>query len=124
MNAEVTNLLTAYLMGWKSIRDCAEWISGIDWDDSTLEAETKAAIGRMELLSTEVLEGLRPEAEFWKEAAELVASATGSLYTQAAASERFLTADCSCDTTWPIIPSVVGAEVSQPWSISLQLVSG
>jgi len=122
VSTEIVNLLTAYLMGWKNICDCAEWISGIDWDDPDLDTNTRGLMARMELLSTEVLEGLRPEAEFRKQAAELVARETGSLYSQPELGEEPTVADSSSNTTnWPVIPS--GAEVSQSWSISPQLVS-
>ena len=125
MNTEFADVLTAYLMGWKSIRDCAEWISGIDWDDPSIDAKTRDPIARMELLSTEVMEGLRPEAEFWKEAAEFVARETGSLYSQPVLGQELTIADSSNNSTnWPIIPSGAGVEVSLSWSISPQLVSG
>ena len=82
MRTELIDFLTAYLMGWKTVRDCAEWLAGIDWDDSTLGPQITDVAGRMELLVTEVLEGLRPEAEFWQEAAKFVESETNSLYIQ------------------------------------------
>lgn len=82
MRTELINLLTAYLMGWKSIRDCAEWLAGIDWDNSNLDSATVDLIGNIELLVTEVLEGMRPEAEFWQEAAKIVANETNSWYNQ------------------------------------------
>jgi len=82
MRTELVDLSTAYLMGWKTIYDCAEWLVGIDWDDPGLDPETLNLAGRLELLATEVLEGLRPEAEFWQEAAEFVSRETDSLYSQ------------------------------------------
>ena len=79
MNREFINLLTAYLIGWKTIVDINEWISSVDWDD--LNSEAQNTIGRFELLVTEVLEGLREESEFSQEAMEYVAEITGVVYS-------------------------------------------
>ena len=46
-----------------TLRDWQEYLAGIDWDDINLDRER---YGRLELLATEVSEGLRPEEEFWK----------------------------------------------------------
>ena len=130
MRNELIDLMTAYLMGWKTARDCAEWFASIDWDDSSLDPQITNVVGRMELLTTEFLEGLRPEAELWQEAAILVARETDSLYSEFTP-ERDLTivtlASSSNDSPnrpLEVIVSEGGAEVSQSWSISPQLVPG
>ena len=68
MRKELADLLSAYLFGWKSLADCAEWLASLDWDDPEFDQDNHDLAGRLELLTTEVAEGLRPEQEFWEEA--------------------------------------------------------
>lgn len=121
MRREFADILTAYLMGWKNIRDCAEWLSGIDWD-SSLSQEIKKSAGRMELLITEILEGLRPEVEFWQEAAKFVAKESDSLYSQPLSIPELTVADSSNDRNSLMVEITVGVGPavgeSQSWSIS------
>lgn len=127
MRRELADVLTSYLMGWKNVRDCAEWLSGIDWD-SELERGTRKLAGGMELLITEVLEGLRPEAEFWQEAAKFVASESGLLYGQPLSMMELEVADSSNDRSSPMVEITVGVgsavAESRSWSISPLPVSG
>jgi len=127
MRRELADVLTAYLMGWKAIRDCAEWLSGIDWD-ADLDPEAQKLAGGMELLITEVVEGLRPEAEFWQEAAKFVAKESESLYSPSLSMPELIVGDSSSDRNSPIVEIIVGVGPvvgeSQSWSISPQLVSG
>lgn len=63
---ELYHLLKGYLAGHYGIAAMAGWLGSVDWNYiSTEEGET---IGTFELLATEVLEGLRPEADFRTEA--------------------------------------------------------
>jgi len=101
MRRELADLLTSYLMGWKNIRDCAEWLSGVDWD-TKLDQMTRNLVGTMELLTTEVLEGLRPEAEFWQEAANFVGNETGLIYGQPLSMMELQVADSSNDRNSPV----------------------
>lgn len=80
MRTELRNLLSSYLLGWKTIRDCSEWLAGLDFADPQLDQETRDLAGRLELIATEIAEGLRPEEEFWQEAAAFVAKETGFVY--------------------------------------------
>lgn len=124
MLTELVDLLTAYLMGWKTIRDCAEWLAGMDWDDRGLDQDTLNMAGRLELLVTEVLEGLRPEDEFWQEASNLVTRETNSLYSQPVLITNSIanSSNDSTNRTPEFMIPVVGA--SQSWSISPLPVSG
>ena len=61
MRDELRSLLSAYLKGRKSMRDLAAWLATVDWDSPEVSGELRAAIGRIELLVTETLEGLRDE---------------------------------------------------------------
>ena len=127
MRRELADILTAYLMGWKNIRDCAEWLSGIDWD-ANLESEAQKLAGGMELLITEVVEGLRPEVEFWQEAAKFVAKESDSLYSPSLSIPELIVADSSNDRNSPMVEISVGVGSAvggpQSWSISPRLVPG
>ena len=118
MRTELVNLSTAYLMGWKTIGDFAEWLAGIDWDAPILDVEAQTLFGRFELLATEVLEGLRPEAEFWQEAAEFVARETNSLYSQPIFITKTIADSSNDSTSWPPEPIRQPVGASQSWNIS------
>ena len=77
---DLSDTLTAYLAGWKTLLDCYVWLASVDWDDPTLEADGQKTLGTFELLSTDVLEGFRDEVEFAQEASDFVASVTRSRY--------------------------------------------
>lgn len=127
MRNELTDILKAYLSGWKTVRDIAEWLSGIEWD-STVDSEIQQFVGCVELLTTEVLEGLRPEAEFWQEAAKLVEEESGLLYIQPVSMFEPIIAESSNSRSFQPIGITIGegvaAEESLSWSISPLPVSG
>lgn len=89
-----------------------------------LKPETLDVVGRMELLATEVMEGLRPEAEFWQEATEFVARETNSLYVRQVFPVVKVADSSNDSTTRPPEIIATGVVVSQSWSISPQLVPG
>ena len=60
---EIVALLQAYLEPSGGLDRCAEWCAGVDWSDSELTVEEKETVGTLELLITEVAEGLREEEE-------------------------------------------------------------
>jgi len=72
MREELMVLLNAYLAGTKDLRDCAEWLAGVDWDDPALGAGIREDISLLQLLQTEVAEGLRAEHEFREAASDLI----------------------------------------------------
>ena len=120
MRAELVDFSVAYLMGWKTIRDFAEWLAGIDWDDPNIALDDLDVAGRLELLVTEVLEGLRRESEFWMEVAALVALETNSVYCQPVLQSNctITIASSSNDTThWSLDFMVAAVGESQSWSI-------
>ena len=119
MRRELVNLLEAYLLGWKTIYDCSEWLASIDWDDPGLDPESLEMAGLLELLATEVAEGLRPEADFWREAAKFVASKTNSVYAPQVNILESVAVNSSGDiTAWPPGVTVTEVQGSQSWSIS------
>jgi hypothetical protein len=81
MNKEFSDILTSYLMGWKSIRDISEWLSSIDWG-SGFNPQLQELFGRFGLIVTEVLEGLRPQSELWQEASTFVANESDTVHAQ------------------------------------------
>ena len=68
----LAGILTLYLESKRSLRDCAEWIAGADWNALVLDPEREELTGRTELLLTELSEGLRPEGEVRKEIASII----------------------------------------------------
>ena len=65
MREEFVVMLGKYLQGQITLGECYEWISGVSWNDELdNDLDLKTALGRLELLSIEFLEGLRPESEF------------------------------------------------------------
>lgn len=102
MQTEFVDALSSYLLGWLSIADCAEKAASFDWDDPALDEETRDALGRIQLLVTEVSEGMRPEIELKQAAAEIVGK-TGRIIFVAA------------DTTPPLatVPSANNDVVGQ-----------
>ena len=70
---ELVEILQTYLDGSQSLRNCAAWLAGVDWDDPTLTQEERERLGQFDLLSTEIAEGMREEKEFREAAARLVA---------------------------------------------------
>lgn len=80
ISGELSDVLTAYLSGWKSLGDFCEWLAGVDWDDPSFDSDSQSVVGLFELLATDVMEGIRPETEFAQEASDFVAATTGSRY--------------------------------------------
>jgi hypothetical protein len=108
MNKELANILTSYLMGWKSIRDVGEWLSSIDWTPD-LNPQLQQLFGRFELIITEVLEGLRPQSELWLEASRFVAIESSSLYIQLAAISDVTFSASSNSSTASLLEPIVYA---------------
>ena len=124
MNKEFLDLLTAYLSGWKTVFDCDEWLAGIDWDDPKLSTENRSILGRLELLATEVAEGLRQEIEFSQEASAIIADATDLLYVPQPPLTDLKTVDSSNDSMVRPEFIVILEAAAQSWSISPRLVFG
>ena len=60
---EIVALLREYLESSANVEHCAEWCAGVDWSDPELTVAEKETVGTLELLITEVAEGLREEEE-------------------------------------------------------------
>jgi hypothetical protein len=80
MRKLLSDLLKSYLMGWKTLGDCLEWFASIDWNDKSIDRETSDLVNDLELVATEISEGLRPEVEFWSEVSKIVNQETESMY--------------------------------------------
>ena len=73
MREELVVMLGKYLQEQITLGECYGWISGVVWDEELAnDPDLKTALGRLELLSIEFLEGLRPESEFEIAAREFV----------------------------------------------------
>lgn len=124
MRSGLIDILTAYLAGWKTMFDCAEWLSGVAWEELGRDPGMKNVLGELELLVTEVAEGLRAETAFSDAASDLVARVTGSRYVIGTAVSSPSVADSSSAdvvlTPEFLVSSVVG---QRSWSISPRLVS-
>ena len=122
MRSELINLLTAYLAGWKTALDCAEWLAGVAWEDLSDDSESKATFGELELLVTEVAEGLLEEAAFSEAASDIVARTTGSRYLRPVV-DGLSAADSSSAEVVLTPEFLVSSVVDQrSWSISPQVV--
>jgi hypothetical protein len=73
LEEQLSNLLSSYLLGRKTLRDCAEWLSGIDWEQVGTDSPLAASLGELDLLCTEASEGLRAESDLERKASEVVA---------------------------------------------------
>lgn len=85
IESELSGLSSAYSIGWKTLADFAEWLSGINWEEIDVDSSLAAILGELDLLCTEVTEGLRPESDFAGRVSDLVADTairqTGSCVT-------------------------------------------
>lgn len=113
---ELSNLLSAYLMGWRGLADCAEWLSGINWDELDINLPLAATLGELDLLCTEAREGLRSESDFERMASDLVASSKSCIRYSVA--RQPITVNSS-SSIW-----VVEAPVLPFWNRSPQEVPG
>ena len=73
---ELTNILDRYLKSAADLREIAEWLAGVDWDDPKMTEDEQEAFGLIELLVTEVAEGMRDEADLRTEAERFVVDKT------------------------------------------------
>lgn len=74
IKSELLNLLSAYLVGWKNISDCSEWLSSLDWEKIDKASTFAIILGELDVLCTEILEGMRSESEFEIKVSDFVAS--------------------------------------------------
>lgn len=88
MKKELIDLLTSYLYGWKTLYDCAEWLASINWDNLKLDSDALELVGSVELIASEVIEGLRPQSEFWNIANEIVSCETNTYIIRKTTSNR------------------------------------
>ncbi|MDA1036518.1 MAG: hypothetical protein O3B65_06530 [Chloroflexi bacterium] len=79
MKKELIDLLSAYLDDGLSLVDSAEWLAGVSWDRPGPDLTIRTTLADLELLATDVLEGLRPEQEFREAASVVVAREAGVL---------------------------------------------
>ena len=118
---EVVQVLQSYLMRTLSFGECRDWLASIDWDDPALTKDDWEALGELELILTEIGEGLRQEAEFWEAAARVVAANTDVVYGAVSIGEISVTAGTTTVASRPMTTTVIiDSPVSRSWNISLQ----
>jgi hypothetical protein len=121
MLTELINIATEYSMGWKTIADVSEWLASINWDEGHLDNEMQELLGSLELLVTEVLEGLRPEAEFSQHISTLLIKLTSFVANRNLNTTYISSSNSSRQESGVSFQLTKG---SQSWSISPLLVSG
>ncbi|MDO8491984.1 MAG: hypothetical protein Q7T04_08240 [Dehalococcoidia bacterium] len=99
LEREFSDLLNAYLLGWKTLTDLREWLSSVNWEEIDVESQLAATLGELDLLCTEALEGMRPEADFERRVSDLVAATairqTGSCLTLSVARPEIMISSSS-----------------------------
>ncbi|GEM_PF-3411470 len=66
---ELETKLKSYIAGIVGISDLSEWLASIDWtSERQLPDADREMLGTVEVLVTEIIEGLRPESELDAEA--------------------------------------------------------
>jgi hypothetical protein len=108
MKQKLIDTLSSYLYGWKTLRDCAEWLSSINWDNLELDPDTLELIGTSELIITEVIEGIRPETEFFDLARDIVSRKTDTYVIIRQSSSNSTVNNTSDDVIYSM--GLVGAE--------------
>ena len=118
---EVVQVLQSYLMRSLSFGECRDWLASIDWDDPALTKDDWETLGELELILTEIGEGLREVAEFWEAAVRVVAANTDVVYGAASIGEISVTVGTTTVASRPMTTTVIiDSPVSQSWNISLQ----
>ena len=77
---ELVEILERYLKSAADLREIAEWLAGVVWDDPEMTEEEQEAYGLFELLVTEIAEEMRDEAELRQEAENFLAERTSSAF--------------------------------------------
>jgi hypothetical protein len=119
---DLLQILQAYLLDTRGLGECAEWLAGVDWDDPDLTNEEKENLGLVELLLTEVAEGLRKEQEFWEAAAEFVGARTQSGFAKQTFPDVTITVGTADSSSLPLVEWIPVGQELQSWNISPQVV--
>ena len=69
-------MIKEYLDGQKTISDLSAWLASVNWDEGNLDAQSEEILGSLELLITEVKEGLRSESELRERASAIIEPST------------------------------------------------
>lgn len=119
----LSNLLSSYLLGQKSLLECAEWFSTIDWGSIDVESELARKLGKLQVICTEVSEGLRQEAEFLKVASEVLAKISKESCIRFWISRPEVVSSSSSENIENIFFMPMADPESPSWNISPQVVS-
>lgn len=101
---ELSDLLSAYLRGDKTLVDCAEWLSSVNWEEIDIASSLAKDLGELDLLCTETREGLRPESDFERKASELVATSSCIIYSIARPQILVSSSSTNAGIESPVLP--------------------
>ncbi len=79
LKQKIVDMASSYLFGWYCLQPFLEELVSVSWDDESMDDEAKELESGLELMATEVLEGLRPEIDFWREAQRIVREETAKV---------------------------------------------
>ena len=124
LESGLSDLIDSYLIGQKSLLECAEWFSTIDWTDIDVTSKLAGTIGKLQLVCTEVIEGMRLESEFEQEAsrAALDINRTSCIRFFFARAEGIIVSGSSTNNIQISTMPLVGLEL-QSLNISPEVVS-
>ena len=104
MERELSNLLSAYLLGWQNLTECADWLSTVDWENVDLTSKLASTLGELDLLCTEAREGLRPESDFERKASDIVAAISCVRYSVVRPEIMVSSSSASAVVESPVLP--------------------
>lgn len=125
LEQNLSNLLSSYLLRQKSLLECVEWFSTIDWGSVDVTSKVARRIGKLQVISTEVSEGIRLESEFEQEVSKEVkkiSRASFVMYWNPRPGGIVVSSSSTVNVQSNIVMPTGGRE-SQFWSISPQVVS-
>lgn len=119
---DVIQMLQAYLLRSLSFGECRDWLASVDWNDPALTKEDWETLGELELILTEIGEGLREETEFQETAARIVAVRTDFVIRPASVDGPVVTAGTATTSTSLLRTTIsLDSPASQSWNRSLQV---
>lgn len=119
---DAIQVLRAYLLRSLSFGECRDWLASVDWDDPALTKDDWEALGELELILTEIGEGLREETEFQEAASRIVSTMTDFVFAPTTTTGIAVTAGTATASSSPLWTSIiVDLPESQSWNRSPQV---
>ncbi|MCJ7515672.1 MAG: hypothetical protein MUO89_06875 [Dehalococcoidia bacterium] len=105
LNTDLLRMANEYLLGWKTLQDFAEWLASVNWDEGNISDENKEVLSKLEILTTEILEELRPEEDLKQEVLEFLVRNTSFTETRVSITNTTIV---SLNPTLSTIPVTLG----------------